>query len=60
MLIFKGGDYIFFDYYFFMILCISWFYIEDGGGSYIVRVLVIVEVDYMGFDILSDVFIYIV
>lgn len=41
-----------------MILCISWPYTEDGGGSQIVRVLVTAEADDMGSDTLSDVLIY--
>lgn len=58
MLIFKGGDHILLDYYLPMILCISWPYTEDGGGSHIVRVLVTAEADHMGPDTLSDVLIY--
>lgn len=54
----QGGDHILLDYYLPMILCISWPYTEDGGGSHIVRVLVTTEADDMGSDTLSDVLIY--
>lgn len=58
MLIFKGGDHSLLDYYLAMILCISWPYTEDGGGSHIVRVLVTAEADDMGPNTLSDVLFY--
>lgn len=54
----QGGDHIRHNSYLPMILCISWPYTEDGGGSHIVRVLVTAEADDMGPDTLSDVLIY--